>query len=153
MTDKYYLTEEKLEEIKKELESLKTEGRKEVAEHLKKAKEYGDLSENAEYTEAKEEQQRLESRIAELENIIRNAIIIKKKLKSEKVEVGSTVHLKRDGKLYKYVIVGVDEADPSAGKISNESPLGRALLGKKVGENVEVLAPSGKIIYKIIKIE
>lgn len=153
MSNKYYLSKEKLEELKKELERLKTEGRKEVAEHLKKAKEYGDLSENAEYTEAKEEQQRLEGRIAELENIIRNAIIIKKSTKGDRIKIGSVVHLKRDGKIYKYIIVGIDEADPSAGKISNESPLGRALLNKKIGESVEVSAPSGKIIYKILKIE
>lgn len=149
----YYLTKEKLEELKKELEYLKIEGRREVAEHLQKAKEYGDLSENAEYNEAKDEQQRLETRISELEDIIRNAVLIKEGIKSDSVKIGSKITLKKDGKTYQYIIVGQNEADPLNGKISNESPLGKALLNKKVGDLVEVLAPSGKIEYKIIKIE
>ncbi|MCS6789034.1 MAG: transcription elongation factor GreA [Patescibacteria group bacterium] len=149
----YYLTKEKLEELKKELEYLKNEGRKEVAEHLKKAKEYGDLSENAEYNEAKDEQQKLETRISELEDIIRNVILIKEGVKSDVVKIGSKVTLKKDGKTYQYVIVGQNEADPSSGKISNESPLGKALLDKKNNDEVEVLAPGGKIKYKIVKIE
>ncbi|MGC8776125.1 MAG: transcription elongation factor GreA [Minisyncoccia bacterium] len=149
----HYLTKEKLEELKKELEYLKREGRREVAEHLQKAKEYGDLSENAEYSEAKDEQQRIETRILELEEIIRNAVLIKEGTKGDKVKIGSKVTVKKDGKTYEYLIVGPNEADPSKGKISNESPLGRAFLDKKSGETAEVLAPSGKITYKIIKIE
>jgi len=151
--EKYYFTKERLEELKKELEYLKTEGRREVSEQLQKAKEYGDLSENAEYSEAREEQRRLETRISELEVMIRNAIIIEEKVKSSEVKIGSKVFVKRDGKTYEYFIVGADEANPSLGKISNESPLGKALLGKKVGEEVIVNAPTGKIIYKITKIE
>lgn len=149
----YYLTKEKLEELKKELEYLKTEGRKEVAEHLQKAKEYGDLSENAEYNEAKDEQQKLETRISELENIIRNVILIKEGVKSDVVKIGSKITLKKDNKTFQYIIVGQNEADPLNGKISNESPLGQALLNKKVGDKIEVMAPSGKIEYKILKIE
>jgi transcription elongation factor GreA len=150
---KYYFTKERLEELKKELEYLKTEGRKEISEQLQKAKEYGDLSENAEYSEAREEQRRLETRISELEVMIRNASIIDEKRKSNEVKIGSKVSVKRDGKTYEYFIVGADEANPSLGKISNESPLGKALLGKKVGEEAIVNAPTGKIVYKVTKIE
>jgi len=154
---KYYFTKERLEELKKELEYLKTEGRKEISEQLQKAKEYGDLSENAEYSEAREEQRRLETRISELEVMIRNASIIEEQRKSSgktsEVKIGSKVFVKRDGKTYEYFIVGADEANPSLGKISNESPLGKALLGKKVGEEAIVNAPTGKIVYKITKIE
>ena len=151
--EKYYFTKERLEELKKELEYLKTEGRKEVSQQLQKAKEYGDLSENAEYSEAREEQRRLETRISELEVMIRNALIIEEKTKSSEVKIGSKVVVKRDGKTYEYFIVGTDEANPSLGKISNESPLGKALLNKKVGDEVIVNAPTGKIVYKIAKIE
>jgi transcription elongation factor GreA len=152
--NKYYLTKEKLEELKKELEHLKSEGRKEIARQLKTAKEYGDLSENAEYSQAKDDQAILEIRISELENMIRNAIIIEKGSKKEedKVSVGSKVILKKDNKNYEYLIVGEAEADPSSGKISNNSPLGKVLLGKKVGDEVVVEAPMGKIKYKILKI-
>lgn len=151
--NQYYLTKEKLEELKKELEYLKNEGRKEIARQLKLAKEYGDLSENAEYSQAKDDQAMLEIRINELEDIIRNAVIIKQGQKSDKVVVGSKVSLKKDNKVFEYLIVGETEADPSSGKISNNSPLGKALLGKKVGEEVIVRAPRGEIKYKITKIE
>jgi transcription elongation factor GreA len=152
--NKYYLTKEKLEELKKELEHLKSEGRKEIARQLKTAKEYGDLSENAEYSQAKDDQAILEIRISELEDMIRNAIIIEtgSKKEKDKVSVGSKVVLKKDNKNYEYLIVGEAEADPSSGKISNNSPLGKVLLGKKVGDEVVVEAPMGKIKYKILKI-
>jgi transcription elongation factor GreA len=152
--NKYYLTKEKLEELKKELEHLKSEGRKEIARQLKTAKEYGDLSENAEYSQAKDDQAILEIRISELEDMIRNAIIIEtgSKKEKDKVSVGSKVVLKKDNKNYEYLIVGEAEADPSSGKISNNSPLGKVLLGKKVGDEVIVEAPMGKIKYKILKI-
>jgi transcription elongation factor GreA len=150
---KYYLTKEKLEELKKELEYLQTEGRRQVSEQLQKAKEYGDLSENAEYSQAKEEQAKLEARISELDNMIRNAIIIQQNPKVNTVQIGSTVFLKKDGQIYHYTIVGANEADPKNNKISNESPIGKALLGKKVGDEVIVEVPSGKIKYKITKIQ
>jgi transcription elongation factor GreA len=150
--DKYYLTKERLEELKQELQYLKTKRRLEVAEHLKRAKEYGDLSENAEYAEAKEEQRQVETRIYELEDLLKRAVIIKKKEGSDVVGVGSKVTIRRDDKYIEYTIVGVNEADPPRGKISNESPLGRALLGRKVGESVTVITPAGEVVYHITKI-
>lgn len=151
--DKYYLTKERLEELKQELQRLKTERRLEVAEHLKRAKEYGDLSENAEYVEAKEEQRQVESRIYELEDLLKRAVIIKKKEGVENIQIGSKVTAQRDGKVVEYIIVGVNESSPREGKISNESPLGRALLGRKVGDSVEVVTPAGKATYRVTKIE
>ncbi len=139
--------------MKQELQELKTVRRMEVAEHLKRAKEYGDLSENSEYVEAKEEQRQVESRIYELEDLLKRAVIIKKKEGSETVQIGSKVAAKRDGKMVEYTIVGVSESSPGEGKISNESPIGRALLGRKVGDSVEVTTPAGKAIYHITKIE
>ena len=150
---KYYLTKERLEEIKTELERLKKEGRLEIAERLKHAKEYGDLSENAEYAGAKDAQTQLESRIFELERIVRNAAIIKKSAAGDTVRIGSTINVKKDGKELRYTIVGSNESKPEANLISNESPLGKAFLGKKIGDTLEVNTPSGKAKYKIIKIE
>lgn len=151
--DKYYLTKERLEELKQELYELKSKRRMEVAEHLKRAKEYGDLSENSEYADAKEEQRQVESRIYELEDLLKRAVIIKKQEGSETVQIGSKVTAKKDDKIIEYTIVGVNESNPREGKISNESPLGRALLGRKVGDSVEVTTPAGRTIYHITKIE
>ncbi|KKR88877.1 MAG: Transcription elongation factor GreA [Candidatus Wolfebacteria bacterium GW2011_GWA2_42_10] len=150
---KYYLTKERLEELKIELERLKKEARQEISERLKRAKEYGDLSENSEYSSAKDEQARVESRIIEIENVLRNAAIIKKSSARDSVQIGSSVELKKNNQILKYTIVGSDEARPEANLISNESPLGRAFLGKKVGDIIEVTAPKGRAEYKIIKIE
>lgn len=152
MEEKIYLSEERLAELKQELANLKTKTRIEVAEHLKRAKEYGDLSENAEYAEAKEEQSRVEQRIFELEETVKRAIIIVEPQGGDTVQVGSTVTVKRDGKSATYVIVGSNESKPEEGKISNESPLGRAFLGRKAGEKVEVNTPAGKASYEIVKI-
>jgi transcription elongation factor GreA len=149
----YHLTKEGLEKLKKELEYLKKEGRIEIAERLKRAKEYGDLSENAEYSEAKDEQAKLETRIFELEKIIRNAVIIRKSSQKDIVNIGSTIEVQKGVKKFKYTIVGSHEANPEANLISNESPLGKAFLGKKIGDEVEVETPSGKTKYKILKIE
>ncbi len=151
--DKYYLSQERLEELKDELENLRTVKRMEVAEHLKRAKEYGDLSENSEYSEAKEEQARVETRIFELEELLKKAVIITKGAGTSRVEVGSKVTLKKDASTFEYVIVGSNESRPEEGKISNESPIGRALLGRNVGDRVEVATPSGKSAYQIMKIE
>ncbi len=151
--DKYYLSKERLEELKKELEHLSTAGRIEVAEHLKRAKEYGDLSENSEYSEAKEEQARVESRIFELTELMKKAVLISKPAGGGLTQVGSKVTVKRDGHVFEYTIVGSNEARPEAGKISNESPIGRALLDRAVGDKVEVQTPSGKASYQITKIE
>ncbi|OGM91760.1 transcription elongation factor GreA [Candidatus Wolfebacteria bacterium RIFCSPLOWO2_01_FULL_45_19] len=150
---KQYFTSERLEELKKELHELKTKRRKEVADRLKRAKEYGDLSENSEYSEAKDEQSQLESRIFELEETIKNAQLIQMTSGRAVVQIGSTVIVQKDDKSSRYTIVGSNEAKPEDGKISNESPLGKAFLGKKPGETAIVTAPSGKIEYKIIAIE
>ncbi|KKQ23313.1 transcription elongation factor GreA [Candidatus Wolfebacteria bacterium RIFCSPLOWO2_01_FULL_38_11] len=149
---KYYLSKERLEELKTELERFKKEVRVEIAERLRRAKEYGDLSENSEYTAAKDEQARTESRIFELENTIRHAVIIKKTTDKEFVQIGSTIEAKKNGSVVKYTIVGSDEAKPEANLISNESPLGQAFIGKKISDVIEVITPGGKIQYKITKI-
>lgn len=149
----YYVTAQRLDELKRELHRLKTDVRREIADRLKQAKEYGDLSENSEYAEARERQQQVEMRIAELGEIIKNAVVIRKK-DSGDVEVGSRVTV-RDGieRTLTFEIVGSNEADPEAGKISNESPLGRMFLGRKVGEHVTVQTPRGEAVYYIVKVE
>lgn len=150
----YYLSPERHEELKAELDTLKNEKRLEVAEHLKRAKEYGDLSENSEYAEAREEQSRIEGRIFELEDLMKHVVIIKKAAgSSDIVQVGATVTVKKNGDVMKYMLVGSSESNPQEKKISNESPLGRAFLGRKVGEKVQVQAPSGTVEYTITKIE
>ena len=152
MGDKYYVSEERLAELKNELDELKTKTRLEIADLLKRAKEYGDLSENAEYAQAREEQTRVEARIFELEELIKKAVVIRKTEGGDRVTVGSQVTVERDGKDFVYSIVGPSESKPEEGRISNESPIGRALLGKKVGERVEVTTPSGIAVYVVAKI-
>lgn len=146
-----YLTKEKFEELEAELERLKTEGRREVTESLKIAKELGDLSENSQYIEARDEQQRVERRISEIEQMLKEAEIIDQKSSKKRtvVEVGATVEASLNGEQVKFFIVGSSEANPVGGYISNESPLGRVLIGRKVGDEVEVKTPSGKFVYKI----
>ncbi|MBU6500801.1 MAG: transcription elongation factor GreA [Patescibacteria group bacterium] len=151
--DKYYLTKERLEELKVELEGLKNGKRQEVAEKLKHSKEYGDLSENSEYAEAREEQAVVESRIFELDDLLKKAVIIKKSESGDKIAVGSLVTVKKGEKIFEYSLVGSYEAKPEEGKISDESPLGRAFLGKKVGDDVTVKTPAGEATYQITKIE
>lgn len=151
--DNYYLTKERFEELKTELETLKSGKRREVAERLKQAKEFGDLSENSEYSEAREEQSRVESRIFELEDVLKKVVIINKGAVGDRVVIGSNVSVKKDGQVFRYQIVGSNEAKPESGKISNESPLGRAFLDKKVGESVQVTTPGGHVAYQILKIE
>lgn len=148
-----YVSEEGLADVKKELEELKTKKRQEVADHLKRAKEYGDLSENSEYVEAREEQSQVEKRIFELEEFIKNAVVIKKTTGAKKVQVGSNVVVKKGGKSFSYMIVGSSESDPMGGKISNESPMGKAFLNREVGDEVKVHTPGGVISYEISKIE
>ena len=150
---KQYLTKERLEEFTAELATLKNKRRVEVAERLKQAKEYGDLSENSEYAEAREEQASVETRIAELEDLLKQAVMIKKNEGGDTVVVGSTVTVKRDDKMMTYSIVGSYEAKPEEGRISDESPLGKAFLRKKVGDAVEVATPAGTARYEIAKIE
>ncbi|MCK9187315.1 MAG: transcription elongation factor GreA [Candidatus Colwellbacteria bacterium] len=148
----YYVSAKRLEELKEELHELKTVRRLEVAERLKRAKEYGDLSENAEYSEAREQQDAVESRIIELEDIIKNASIIKKSSSQEFVDLGCEVEVEVKDKIRSFTIVGSNEARPEEGFISNESPLGRAIIGKKIGDSAKVSTPSGEVTYKIIKI-
>lgn len=153
MDQQYHLTKERLEELKRELETLKDSGRQNIAERLKRAKDFGDLSENAEYAEAREEQAQVETRIFQLEEMIKNAVVIKKTEGSDTVEIGSTVTVQKDGKTFKYAIVGSDEASPGDGRISDESPLGKAFLHHTVGEKVTVSTPTGAVVYTITKIE
>lgn len=138
-----YLTKEGLNELQDKLHALKTIRRREIAEAIHTAKEQGDLSENAEYASAKEEQNILEREIAELEDTIKNAQVIKKTTNDE-VSIGNTVTLKCDGSERTYRIVGSNEADPLSGKISNESPMGQSLLGTKKGDKVSIPTPSGE---------
>ena len=148
------LTPEGLQNLKQELEHLQTEKRREVAERIKEAREFGDISENSEYDDAKNEQAMLEQRIAQLEERLRSATVIDASdLSTDQVRVGSEVHVKDDkGKSQKFTIVGVTEAKPPE-RLSNESPVGKALLGHKKGDTVEVALPSGgKRSLKITKI-
>ncbi len=148
--DVQYLTTEKLAELNKELEFLRTERRKEVAEHLEYAKKLGDLSENAEYHQAREEQAEVEDRISRLENLLKNAVVAGQG-STEVVTIGSTLRLVKGGdiKSFLYTIVGSEEADMAQGKISNLSPLGSALLGHKKGDTVTVVTPKGEVKYTI----
>lgn len=146
MKKTYHLTNEGKTELETELKELIAK-RSEIAEKIANARDYGDLSENAEYDAAREEQGILESRIVELEDILANADIIKP-TKGSTIGVGSTVHLE-NGKKVVYQVVGPVEADPLEGKISNESPIGAALMGKKVGEKVTITTPKGEITYSI----
>jgi transcription elongation factor GreA len=151
---KQYLTKERLEEFKAELEQLKNVRRNEVAQRLKQAKEYGDLSENSEYAEARDEQANVETRIFELEDLLKDAVIIEKNVASNgTIEVGSVITIKKGDKTSVYTIVGKYEAKPEEGRISDESPLGKAFLKHKVGDKIGVTTPAGVMIYEILKIE
>jgi len=150
-----FFTQEGLEKVEEEIEELKSVGRKEVAERIKVALSYGDLSENSEYDEAKNEQAKLEERIAKLENMVRKAKVIEEdELTEDVINIGSTVTTKDldTGDVDKYIIVGSAEADPLEGKISNESPVGSALLGLTLGDVAEVEAPQGMIKLEVIEI-
>ncbi len=148
-----YLSAEGLEKLKQELRELKTKKRQEIALRLEHAKSLGDLSENAEYQETKEEQSFVEAEIAELEERVQSAMIIKKDSKSDRVAVGSTVAVTSERGEETYMIVGFEESDPLRGKISNESPLGTAFLGRRVGDAVEVRTPGGAVTYTIVEIQ
>lgn len=155
MNDKQtFITADGLEKLKQELDHLKNVKRREIAERIQEAKELGDLSENAEYSEAKEEQSFIESRVLELESTIRNISIIQKTKKTGAIQIGSSFTAASDqGKTVTYTIMGSSEANPSVGKISNESPLGQAFLGKKEGDTVAVSVPAGTINFTITKVK
>lgn len=151
-----FLTKEGLTKLEDELEQLKTVTRKEVADRIKVALGYGDLSENAEYDQAKQEQAKLEERILKLENLVREAVVVEEhEVTTDKVNIGTTVTVREDGEDEDevYTIVGSAESDPLNGKISNESPLGAALLGRRRKDVVEVHAPDGVIKYTIKSIK
>ncbi len=150
MKKQYQITEQGKKDLEQELIELKSR-RGTVAEKIANARDFGDLSENAEYDAAREEQGLLETRIAEIEEILLNAEIIKGGRKKT-IDLGSRVELKRDGKVVVYTIVGPVEADPLEGKVSNESPIGLALYGKKVGDEATIVTPKGDIVYTIANV-
>lgn len=153
MAQQHYLTPEGETKLKAELAELTGSHREELAGRLRSAIQMGDLSENADYHKAKEDQAFLEGRIQEIEAILRSAVIIEKK-QSDTVNVGSTVTIQEDNyDPETYYVVGAKEADPRKGRISNESPFGIALMGHKVGDIVEAETPGGKVKLKILKIE
>lgn len=142
MSKQHHLTEDGITQLHTELDELK-QRRVSIAERLKAAKAEGDLSENADYTATLEEQEYVEGRINEIEEILRHAEVISSPQNRGVVELGNTVELEADGQTFAYTVVGSLESDPGAGKISEESPIGQALLGAKVGDTVEINTPSG----------
>lgn len=146
------ITESGLEKLKQELEEKSTVTRQSIANAIKEAKEQGDLSENAEYSAAKQQQAENEARIAELEMMIKNAEVVKHNKKDSSAQIGSKVTVKVSNKEMIFEIVGINESDPSVNKISNESPIGSALIGRKVGDKVEVIIPSGSMTYDVLAI-
>ena len=152
MKKTYHLTESGLSELRKELDSLIAR-RPEIAESIKLARELGDLSENDEYRSSKDEQDKNEQRINEINGILANYEIIKESKAGDKVSLGSTVKLKNDSQTKTFQVVGTVEADPINGKISDESPIGKEILGKKIGENVQIITPKETLSYKIVEIK
>jgi transcription elongation factor GreA len=157
MAREHLVTPQGLEDLKARIEHLRTDRRREVAARIKEAREFGDIAENSEYDDAKNEQAMLEKQIAELEEKLRSATVIdQKSVSTEAVSVGTTVHVKdqKTDKSVKYMIVGSSEANPSENKLSNESPVGKALIGRKRGDVVSVPVPRGPARkLKITKIE
>ncbi len=153
---KIYLTKEGLDDLKKEYEDLTKSRRPDVLSRVSQARSMGDLSENAEYVAAREELSFIDGRIDELEELLKQAILISgngHRNAGQTVKLGSKVILNTKGKKESFVVVGEWEADPKERKISHESPLGKALIGKKVGEKVEVEAPAGKVLYTIVSVD
>lgn len=152
MSDEIVLTPEGLEKIKNELIELKSK-RKEIIDRIQTAKEFGDLSENAEYDDARNQQSFVEGRIEELEEMVKRAKIVNKKSGTGSVTVGSKITVECEGEIEVYELVGANESDPVNGKISIESPTGKALMGASKGETVVAATPGGKVEYKVISIE
>ena len=156
MAKEVILTKEGYEKLKQEIEYLSTEKRREIADRIRVAREFGDIAENAEYDDAKNEQAMLEHRIAQLEErLLAARVISKKEIKSGEVSIGTKVRLKDmdANQTVEYHIVGSAEANPAEHKLSNESPVGKAIMGRKKGEVVEVSAPRGSLKYKILDIK
>jgi len=151
-SQKEYLSKDKFEELKDELDDLMTHKRKEIAEQLEAAKSLGDLSENAEYHSAREAQAAMEERISVLENILKNATVISSRHKTDAVSIGSTVKVARGKEVKTYTIVGSEEADIAAGKISNKSPLGEAVFGRRKGDKFKCSTPRGEEDCEILDI-
>lgn len=154
MKKQFHLTKEGVAELKSELETLLAQ-RGPLADRIRTAREFGDLAENAEYSSAREEQEKVEGRIAEIENILQNLEVIRKPANDSKVRLGSSVKLKAKGsgtKTKEFQVVGTVEADPLNGKISDESPIGKALMGQKEGDEVEIKTPAETATYKIVDI-
>jgi transcription elongation factor GreA len=152
MNKRYRLTTEGVDELKTELAALVAE-RSAIADRIKTAREFGDLSENAEYQSARQEQEKNEARVSEIEHILQNHELIKAPKGDSKVQLGSKVKLQsKDSKAKEFQVVGTVEADPLEGKISDESPLGQAVLGKKLGDEVEIKTPAETATYKIVEI-
>jgi transcription elongation factor GreA len=147
------ITKEGLRKIQEELENRKGKMRQEIARSIKEAKEQGDISENAEYTEAKRQQNENENRIAELEMVVKNSEIVEHDEKLSGIQMGSRVKVKFNGSETEFEIVGSNEVDPANFKISNESPMGKAFMGKNKGDEVEADTPSGKVKYKILDVK
>jgi transcription elongation factor GreA len=155
MSEPTYLTEEGKADLEKELNTLVSVRRPELAQKLKEAVAQGDLKENADYHDAKEQQSFVEGRIQYLENILRSAVMIDTDVASDEVRIGSTVVIREDGTSEdeEYMIVGPAEADPKHGKISHESPIGKSLIGHKKGDKVRVQTPAGEVVFKLRKIK
>jgi len=148
-----FITKTGLDKLKTELDYLKTTKQKELAERLRKAIAFGDLSENFDYADAKEQQVMLQARIAELKDEIAEAKVVQESAKSDKVQIGSVVELESKDSNFTFTIVAGNEADPLSGKISAESPIGACFIGRKVGEKCTANLPAGPMEYKILKIE
>lgn len=152
MSNQIQITKTGLEELKKELEGLSEVKRPKVVDRLAYARSQGDLSENSDYHSARDDLEFLDGRISELEGVIKNAVVVRSNKNSGVVSVGTIVDVKANGSQHTFSIVGAWEANPAKKKISHTSPLGQALVGKKVGDKVEVEAPAGKLHYEILKI-
>ncbi|MBI4039223.1 transcription elongation factor GreA [Candidatus Daviesbacteria bacterium] len=152
-SDKIYLTAQGLDKLKAEHDELVNIKRPEVAQRIARARDFGDLSENAEYDEAKNEQAFIEGRLEELETILRNAQVIGDRPKSDFVVIGSTVVVECEGQIDEFTIVGSVEANPAKKRISNESPVGKVLLGTKEGEEIWVTTPVVKVKYRVLEIK
>jgi transcription elongation factor GreA len=150
-----YLSSEKIQELKEELETLKNFERKKIAEALEYAKSLGDLSENAEYHEARDTQAKVESRIAEIEAVLKSAVVIAKGERSDTVRAGSSVTLKKRGSSnnLNFLVVSSEESDIDMGKISYNSPIGRAVMGKKRGDSFSVRTPNGEAEYTLVEVQ
>lgn len=148
-----FITKDGLKKLQEELEERRTKLRQEIAQAIKEAKDQGDLSENAEYAEAKTQQNENESRVAELEMILKNSQVVEKDDSQKGVQMGSVVKVKLNKNEMEFTIVGSNEADPANFKISNESPLGKAFMGHVAGDKVKVLIPKGVIEYTIISVK